>query len=419
LKKTQTLFSILCVLFLFFVSNAQSVNIKGTIVDFDTFEPIPGATVIVVGLNQGVSSDFDGNYTIDAPIGTTLSFRSLGYQTFFHKLTQEGEVNIRLQPDNELDEIVVVGYGSQKRSNIVGSVAIVEVDKATQNPTTNVSELLRGRAAGVQVNLGDARPGGNSNIVIRGNVSVAGGNNPLIIVDGLPFDNLNDIAPEDIQNIEILKDAASTAIYGARASNGVILVTTKKAQKGYTRFNYSGFVTSQTLTRNFDIYDGPGYYNYRTDAWKARLGVDKPPLRFVWNEFELDLIYNDNLVDWEELAIEDALLSSHALSYSSGTENTSIYSSLNYFTQNGIIPNSGFDRLQFKLNYNHQLTEKLNIDGVINIQNSNQSRETGGLFLVNLSPIAKPFDEKGELVKYYFGKKTLLRSTLFGIRENQ
>jgi len=405
LKKTQTLFSILFVFFLSFVSNAQSVNIKGTIVDFDTNEPIPGATVIVVGLNQGVSSDFDGNYTIDAPIGTTLSFRSLGYQTFFHKLTQEGEVNIRLKPNNELDEIVVVGYGSQKRSNIVGSVAIVEVDKATQNPTTNVSELLRGRAAGVQVNLGDARPGGNSNIVIRGNVSVAGGNNPLIIVDGLPFDNLNDIAPEDIQNIEILKDAASTAIYGARASNGVILVTTKKAQKGYTRFNYSGFVTSQTLTRNFDIYDGPGYYNYRTDAWKARLGVDKPPLRFVWNEFELDLIYNDNLVDWEELAIEDALLSSHALSYSSGTENTSVYSSLNYFTQNGIIPNSGFDRLQFKLNYNHQLTEKLNIDGVINIQNSNQSRETGGLFLVNLSPIAKPFDEKGELVKYYFGQE--------------
>ena len=405
LKKTQTLFSILFVFFLSFVSNAQSVNIKGTIVDFDTNEPIPGATVIVVGLNQGVSSDFDGNYTIDAPIGTTLSFRSLGYQTFFHKITQEDEVNIRLKPNNELDEIVVVGYGSQKRSNIVGSVAIVEVDKATQNPTTNVSELLRGRAAGVQVNLGDARPGGNSNIVIRGNVSVAGGNNPLIIVDGLPFDNLNDIAPEDIQNIEILKDAASTAIYGARASNGVILVTTKKAQKGYTRFNYSGFVTSQTLTRNFDIYDGPGYYNYRTDAWKARLGVDKPPLRFVWNEFELDLIYNDNLVDWEELAIEDALLSSHALSYSSGTENTSIYSSLNYFTQNGIIPNSGFDRLQFKLNYNHQLTEKLNIDGVINIQNSNQSRETGGLFLVNLSPIAKPFDEKGELVKYYFGQE--------------
>ena len=117
-----------------------------------------------------------------------------------------------------------MGYGSQRKSNIVGSVSSVEVDKANQIPTTNVSELLRGRAAGVQVNLGDPRPGGSSSIVIRGNVSVAGGNNPLIIVDGLPFDNLNDISPDDIKSIEILKDAASTAIYGARASNGVVLV---------------------------------------------------------------------------------------------------------------------------------------------------------------------------------------------------
>ena len=304
-----------------------------------------------------------------------------------------------------MDEIVVVGYGSQKRSNIVGSVATVNVDKATQNPTTNVSELLRGRAAGVQVNLADARPGGNSNIVIRGNVSVAGGNNPLIIVDGLPFDNLNDIAPEDIQSIEILKDAASTSIYGARASNGVILITTKRAQEGYSSFNYSGFVTSQTLTRNFDIYDGQGFYEFRTDAWKARLDLENPPLRFVWNEFELDLIYNDNIVNWEDLALNDALLTSHSLSYSSGTEKSTIYSSLNYFTQDGIIPNSGFDRLQFKLNYSHQLTDKLNMEGIINIQNAEQSRETGGLFLANLSPIAKPFDDNGDLVKYYFGQE--------------
>jgi TonB-linked SusC/RagA family outer membrane protein len=227
----------------------------------------------------------------------------------------------------------------------------------------------------------------------------------LIIVDGLPFDNLNDIAPEDIQSIEILKDAASTSIYGARASNGVILITTKRAQEGYSSFNYSGFVTSQTLTRNFDIYDGQGFYEFRTDAWKARLDLENPPLRFVWNEFELDLIYNDNIVNWEDLALNDALLTSHSLSYSSGTEKSTIYSSLNYFTQDGIIPNSGFDRLQFKLNYSHQLTDKLNMEGIINIQNAEQSRETGGLFLANLSPIAKPFDDNGDLVKYYFGQE--------------
>ncbi len=396
------------IIFIFFFPTlllSQDLSITGIIRDNETKEPLPGATIVILGTTQGTLSDFDGNFTINAPSGASLSFSSLGYQTEVIIVDQDKVLDINLIPNNELDEIVVVGYGSQKRSNIVGSVATVNVDKATQNPTTNVSELLRGRAAGVQVNLGDARPGGNSNIVIRGNVSVAGGNNPLIIVDGLPFDNLNDIAPEDIQSIEILKDAASTSIYGARASNGVILITTKKAQEGYSSFNYSGFVTTQTLTRNFDIYDGQGFYQFRTDAWKARLGMENPPLRFVWNEFELDLIYNDNIVNWEDLALNDALLTSHSLSYSSGTEKSTVYSSLNYFTQDGIIPNSGFDRLQFKLNYSHQLTDKLNMEGIINIQNADQSRETGGLFLANLSPIAKPFDDNGDLVKYYFGQE--------------
>ena len=403
MKKT-IYFNIITLFFPLFLL-AQNLSVTGIIRDYGTKEPLPGATVVVVGTTQGTISDFDGNYTISAPSGASLSFSSLGYQTQVVIVGQDETLDISLLGNNELDEIVVVGYGSQKRSNIVGSVATVNVDKATQNPTTNVSELLRGRAAGVQVNLADARPGGNSNIVIRGNVSVAGGNNPLIIVDGLPFDNLNDIAPEDIQSIEILKDAASTSIYGARASNGVILITTKRAQEGYSSFNYSGFVTSQTLTRNFDIYDGQGFYEFRTDAWKARLDLENPPLRFVWNEFELDLIYNDNIVDWEDLALNDALLTSHSLSYSSGTEKSTIYSSLNYFTQDGIIPNSGFDRLQFKLNYSHQLTDKLNMEGIINIQNAEQSRETGGLFLANLSPIAKPFDDNGDLVKYYFGQE--------------
>ena len=383
----------------------QNISVSGTVYDADTSDPIPGAAVVILNSTQGVVSDFDGNFSIQASIGQSLSVSAIGYQTTTIEILQKDTFIISLVPNNELDEIVVVGYGSQKRSNVVGSVASVDVDQAIQTPTTNVSELLRGRAAGVQVNLGDARPGGNSNIVIRGNVSVAGGNNPLIIVDGLPYDNLNDIAPEDIKNIEVLKDAASTSIYGARASNGVILITTKKAIQGFTTFNYSGYVTSQTLTRNFDIYDGPGFYQFRTDAWKARLNLENPPLRFVWNEFELDLIKNDNIVDWENLALNDALLTSHSLSYSSGTENSKIYSSLNYFTQDGIIPNSGFDRLQFKLNYSHQLSEKLSMDGIINIQNANQSRETGGLFLVNLSPIAKPFNENGQLVKYFLGQE--------------
>ena len=351
---------------------AQEIIVTGNVADADTGQSLPGATVFVEGTTNGTTTDFDGNFSISVNPGETLSIAYVGYQTQNQLINQTTNLIIELFSENKLDEVVVVGYGTQKRSNLVGAVATIEVDKASQTPTTNVTELLRGRAAGVQVNLGDARPGGNSSIVIRGNVSVAGGNNPLIIVDGLPYDNLNDISSNDISSIEVLKDAASTAIYGSRASNGVILITTKKAAEGYTSFNYNGYVTTQTLTKNFDMYDAPGFYNYRMDAWRARLGISSPPTRFVWKDFELDLIENQNFVNWEELALQDALLTNHSLSYSSGTEKTSVYSSLNYFTQDGIIPNSGFDRFQYKLNLSQKISDRLSVSGIFNLQHANQ-----------------------------------------------
>lgn len=382
-------------------------SIDGVVLEQSSEQPLMGVNVIKKNTNEGVTSDFDGKFTLNnVSPGDVYIISYVGFKSKEIIIENQNSLSILLEEDSALlDEIVVVGYGSQLKSNVVGSVVSVEVDKASQIPTTNVTELLRGRAAGVQVNLGDPRPGGNSSIIIRGNVSVAGGNNPLIIVDGLPFDNLNDISPDDIQSVEILKDAASTAIYGARASNGVVLVTTKKAKEGYTTFNFSSYITTQTLTKNFDMYDEVGFFNYRMDAWRARTGISKPPVRFVWDDFELDFIENQNYVNWEDLALQDALLSNYTLSYSSGTEKSKVYSSLNYFTQDGIIPNSGFDRLQFKLNYSQELTDKLSLDGIINIQNANQSRETGGIFLASLSPIAKPYDDDGNLVKYYFGEE--------------
>lgn len=382
-------------------------SIDGVVLEQSSEQPLMGVNLIKKNTNEGVTSDFDGKFTLNNVLpGDVYVISYVGFKSKEIIIEDQTSLSILLDEDSALlDEIVVVGYGSQLKSNVVGSVVSVEVDKASQIPTTNVTELLRGRAAGVQVNLGDPRPGGNSSIIIRGNVSVAGGNNPLIIVDGLPFDNLNDISPDDIQSVEILKDAASTAIYGARASNGVVLVTTKKAKVGYTTFNFSSYITTQTLTKNFDMYDEVGFFNYRMDAWRARTGISKPPVRFVWDDFELDFIENQNYVNWEDLALQDALLSNYTLSYSSGTEKSKVYSSLNYFTQDGIIPNSGFDRLQFKLNYSQELTDKLSLDGIINIQNANQSRETGGIFLASLSPIAKPYDDDGNLVKYYFGEE--------------
>jgi len=385
---------------------AQQRTVTGTVYTATDNVLLPGVSVTIKNTSRGTTTDFDGVFSIQASLSDVLEISYIGFETQMITITDFNDLIIKLEAKAEsLNEVVVTGYGSQRRSNIVGSVATVDVKKAAQLPTTNVTELLRGRAAGVQVNLNDARPGGSSSIVIRGNVSVAGGNNPLIIVDGLPYDSLNDIAPDDIQSIEILKDAASTAIYGARASNGVILVTTKKARDGYSSFNYAGYATIQKLTRNFDVYKGKEFYDYRLDAFRARFGVQNPPANYVWNSIELDLIENNNYVDWEDLALTDALLTSHSMSYSSGTSRSSVYSSLNYFTQDGIIPNSGFDRLQFKLNYSHKLTDKLSLDAIVNIQNANQNRETGGLFLANLSPIAKPYDDEGNLVKYFLGEE--------------
>jgi len=402
--KKSYFFFITILIFSFSAQLRGQNKISGKVIEQATGEPLPGVTILVKGTNEGTTTDFDGFFQISVERENQIEVSYLGFKTQLITVDDNSELEIYLESELDLlDEIIVVGYGTQKRSNVVGSVATVDVKQATQVPTTNVSELLRGRAAGVQVNLSDARPGGSSNIVIRGNVSVAGGNSPLIIVDGLPFDNLNDISPDDIQSVEVLKDAASTAIYGARASNGVILVTTKRAKSGYTNFNYAGYVTTQALTRNFDIYNAPGFFNYRLDAWRTRTGVTNPPLSFVWSEFELDLIENQRFVNWENLALNDALLTSHSMSYSSGTDKSTVYSSLNYFTQDGIIPNSSFDRLQFKLNYTYQLTDKLSLDGVINIQNAQQNKETGGIFLASLSPIAEPYDENGNLVKYYFG----------------
>lgn len=398
---------------------SQTKTVTGTV--SDNMGPMPGVNVLVKGTTNGVVTDFDGEFTIDdVSNDDTLVFSYIGFVTQEVPVGTQEEIDIVLQEDTQaLDEVVVVGYGTQKKSNVIGSVASVEVEEATNVPTTNVSEMLRGRAAGVQVNLGDARPGGNSNIVIRGNVSVApGGNSPLIIVDGLPFDNLNDVAPDDIANIEILKDASSTAIYGSRASNGVILVTTKRGKVGKATIDYHGYTTVQTLTKNFNQYTGQQFIDLRREANRNRFTGDYLNDENIFSPFELEAIENQNFVDWEDLVLQDAIIQSHALSFSAGSEKTRIFSSVNYFSQEGIIPNSGFDRGTFKLNLEQKLSDKLMFRGIINYQNAKQDRETGGINFTTITPLAQPYTADGELQKFYLGPSNTAVNPLWDQRES-
>ena len=385
------------------IAFAQQQSIEGVVLD-ENDSPLLGVNIFVKGTANGVTSDFDGNFQIAVNLGETLVFSSIGFKTQELTVNSYDQLSVVLIGDAEsLDEVIITGYGSQKKSNVIGSVVSVDVEEANKLPTTNVSELLRGRAAGVQVNLGDARPGGNSSIVIRGNVSVAGGNNPLIIVDGLPFDSLNDISPDDIASIEILKDASATAIYGARASNGVVLITTKSAKEGEARFNYHGYLTSQTIQRNFNLYTGQQFVNLRREANRNRRTGEYLSDGIIFSRFEREAINDNSFIDWEDLVLNDARIENHTLSVSKGSEKTKYYSSLTYFKQDGIIPNSKFDRLSFKLNLTQQLTDKIGLDAIINYQDSKQDKETGGLNFTTITPLAKPFDEEGNIVKYYLG----------------
>ena len=395
------------ILFGIFLSSASlyaQQKVSGRILDAKDGEPLIGATVLEKGTSNGVITDIDGNFSITVTGDATLEVSYVGYATQEIPVNNRSVIDVQMDLDlAQLEEIVVVGYGSQKKSNVVGSVASVDVKDATAIPTTNVSEMLRGRAAGVQVNLGDARPGGFSNIVIRGQVSVSGSSNPLIIVDGLIFETLNDVSPDDIASIEILKDASATAIYGSRAANGVILITTKKGQLGTPVINYHGYYTTQSLTRNFNLYSGSQYVDLRREANRDRSTGEYVFDELIFDEFERDAIENSNYVNWQDLVLKNSQIQSHSLSLSSGTENTKIYSSLTYFTQDGIIPTSGFDRATFKMNLNQKINEKLTLRGIVNYQNTQFRRETGGLDIITLSPLAQPFDADGSLQKLYLG----------------
>ena len=419
IKKTKTLF-LFAVLFASLSLVAQSQKmVTGTVVSAEDNKPLPGATIIVNGTNIGVISDLNGNFKISVPDNaSTLKISFLGYKTEEVAISSE---NIRISlvlDETILDEVVVVGYGSVKKSDVVGSVTSVTVEEATAQPTTNISEMLRGRATGVQVNLADARPGGNSNIVIRGKVSIDGGNDPLIIVDGVPYDNINDVSPEDIASIEILKDASSQAIYGARAANGVILITTKRGKSGKFKVNYHGYSTLQSLTRNFDLYSAEEFAQVRREAERSDNDDNYRPDKDIFNSFEYQSLQDKNFVDWEDLVLQNAYINSHSLNLSGGSENTRVYSSISYYNQDGLIPTSGFERGNIKLNVDQKINEKLSLQANVNFQSSKQDLESNSLNFISISPLAKPYDENGNLNKYPLGEGSTTVNPLWNINES-
>jgi TonB-linked SusC/RagA family outer membrane protein len=327
---------------------------------------LTGVSVVVKGSNQGTTTDSEGKYIIDIPEGkTTLTFSFVGYVSRDEVIDKRSLIDIELAVDSKsLQELVVVGYGTVKKSDLTGSVSSVSSEKLTQvKAVSNIAQALQGQAAGVQVNQRSGQPGESMSIKIRGTNSIAGGNSPLYVVDGLPLDGLSaQLNPDDIEQIEILKDASSTAIYGSRGSNGVIMITTKKGKEGKVNVTYNGYYGVQNLRKKIDLINASEFAQLQNEV-ATNDGKELP-----WTASQISALGQGT--DWQDLVYRSAKVQNHDLAISGGSATTKYYTSFGFFDQNGIIENSGFKRFSFRANLDQQISKKLSFSTNMSLQNS-------------------------------------------------
>lgn len=379
------------------VKSGKRKTVSGTVVD-QTGESVIGVNVLVKGTANGMITDINGNYSLsDVSEDAIISFSFVGYQTAEVRANSKDLAKITLKEDSELlDEVIVVGYGVQRRSDVTGAISSVSSEKLNATPSSSLGEMLRGQAAGVQVTTSNAAPGGSSSILIRGRRSLSGGNDPLYIVDGVPMSSIDDLNSNDIASLEVLKDASSQSIYGARAANGVILITTKRGQSGKIKISYNTYFASQSIHRNFEFYDGEEWAALRKEAYyNANLNYDEAD---CFRGLMLDALKSGESVDWENLMIKSAWQQKHDILIQSGGDKTKYALGIGYFNQDGMVPNSSFQRLNGRLNIDHKLFKNLTIG--TNFSYTKSWRKTAdGSFnsFITMPPLAKVYNDDGSL----------------------
>lgn len=304
-------------------------EVTGTVTSEKDGMPLPGVNVIVKGTTNGVVTDFNGNYTIEALPSDVITFSYLGFKTQEIEVGQKQEMNVTLSEDyNSLDDVVVVGYGTQKKSDLTGSVSVVDTDEAKKVITPDVAKLLQGRAPGVTVQS-SGEPGGFVNIKIRG-ITSFNNNNPLFVIDGVIVDSPFDFPPGDVQSIQVLKDASAAAIYGQRGANGVVIITTKKGKAGQNRITYKSELGFQNVPKTIPVTNREQYQEI-TSAAEINAGLDVVP----GNDPSSDLYIDDVDTDWQEEAFGTGVVQNHNLGFTGGSETLSYNLNLDYFKNTG------------------------------------------------------------------------------------
>lgn len=406
--------------FAFSVSAFAQKIIKGKVLD-ETGMPLPGASVAVKETTKGTSTNFDGEFSITVSENAkTLIVAYLGYKTKAVAITT-GFITITILPEeNALDEVIVVGYGTRRRSDLVGAVAKADLSKATATPTSDVTEMLRGRVSGLRVDVGGGslRPGGTSEILLRGRSSIEGNISGIYVVDGIIREGgIEDINADDIESIEVLKDASAQAIYGAKGSNGVILITTKRGGNNKVNVSYHGFLTTKSLERNFDVYSGQEFAQLRREAVRSTDANDEYPNDAdIFSDIELNAINNNEFVDWEEELVAPGIVNSHSLSIVGGTEITKIYGSISYFDEEGIIPSSNYTRKNLRLNVDQKITDKISARFDINLLND-LSERAANVNVITISPLGRAYNDDGTVTRFPSGEDGTAVNPLWNLRE--
>ncbi len=365
------------------LANAQT---KVTVVDA-TGEAVIGASVLEKGTRNGGVTDLDGNITIKVQGDNPIVVSYLGMKPQTVSVKGKSTLKVVLEDDNTtLNDVVVIGYGTVRKKDLTGSVATVTGQDLVKVPVSNVSEALTGKMAGVNITTTDGSPDAEVLIRVRGGGSITGDNTPLIVIDGFQGGKLSDISPNDIEDITVLKDASSTAIYGSEGANGVILITTKNAKAGKTQINYNGYLQTKKVSKRMDVLDTYEYVmsNYEYSALRGESALNSFYKQFgVFDD--LYLYKSQEAIDWQEdLFGESTLSQSHNVSLQGGTDKTKFNLSGTYDYNSGLMPNNDFSRYSFLFKLNHDINKnlKFSMTARVNDQEANGQGTQGGTYKV-------------------------------------
>lgn len=386
--------------------HAQTWNINGNVTD-EQGEPIIGANVVIQGTGTGTITDVEGNFKLASVTkGAVMEISFIGYISKTLQVKDASSLKIVLKEDNQaLDEVVVVGYGVQRKSDLTGSVASVNSDVLESRPQANLIQSLQGAVPGLNISVtGSNAEGSSTTTRIRGNNSITADNKPLVILDGIPFDGpWSEINPNDVESIEVLKDASSAAIYGARGSNGVILITSKRGKKDRLTVSYDTYVTIDQPINLPRMMNGKEFYKYKSEAFKATNTTppteeNPEPWLDNFTPTELAMYAAGQSTDWMKLATQTGIKQQHNLSFRGGANKTSYFISLNYTDVKGTAVGNEFKRYNVRFNLDQEFNSWLKFSTTTQLGRYDRSGSSASFWrAIKQVPLGRAYNEDGSL----------------------